>query len=552
MLCLSRRYLYYWHPSSLTYATIQNPEDDFDSITSEEKSTAETRPDLYDCSLTSRRYALAGVACSTVFSISCIIAGIVIMSTSFGDNGAVIVHVPSSYSNLRTEMLALALNLIVTLCTESIGLVHSISLRSALASKSRLRFNTNLRLLTAARGWRNPNGTLFNGIMAVLLILSYTSASLVLFSMVLGDYDNTPQASIVDPIAIAGLPLLLLGVALFLQVVIALSGMLAVRILTWSSSPLDVTAALVHHMQLTPVPLRCMHCVSDVNVHRGPAKPLEVQPSAWHSHPSIRKVILSLWGLVVACAGWGALTTILWYINSLQFETDIGVKMELWWSFLPNPITNFGNISWNFPLAGVVTVQWWILLFTVVALVQGPLTLGLHCSELVANVIRDERCWRRATGRNELRMTTNPLKSFFTDPLSLVIFVTKSVLHWMFGLAYSVSLVSYYNDIFQARVAMSLDQIWNLCIALLIFACFFTVVALYRPRGPQPAAYGHLQTLANLVDEWSPVMWWGHKEDGIPYCHAGTSDHLVPPVKMDCIYAGSSVATSGPIHPSRD
>ncbi|KAJ8594486.1 hypothetical protein M405DRAFT_808898, partial [Rhizopogon salebrosus TDB-379] len=57
---------------------------------------------------------------------------------------------------------------------------------------------------------------------------------------------------------------------------------------------------------------------------------------------------------------------------------------------------------------------------------------------------------------------------------------------------------------------------------LFIFACFCTVVALSRPRGPQPAAYGHLQTLANLVDEWSPVMWWGHKEDEIPYCHAGT------------------------------
>ena len=65
------------------------------------------------------------------------------------------------------------------------------------------------------------------------------------------------------------------------------------------------------------------------------------------------------------------------------------------------------------------------------------------------------------------------------------------------------------------------EQIGNLCIALFIFACSFTVVALYRPHGPQPAAYGHLQTLANLVDEWSPVMWWGHKEDGIPYCHAG-------------------------------
>ncbi|KAJ8590765.1 hypothetical protein M405DRAFT_815528, partial [Rhizopogon salebrosus TDB-379] len=78
----------------------------------------------------------------------------------------------------------------------------------------------------------------------------------------------------------------------------------------------------------------------------------------------------------------------------------------------------------------------------------------------------------------------------------------------------------------------------NLCIALFIFAFFCTVIALHRPRGPQPAVYGHLQTLANLIDERSPVMWWGHKEDGIPYCHAGTSDHALPPVKMDCVYAG--------------
>jgi hypothetical protein len=112
----------------------------------------------------------------------------------------------------------------------------------------------------------------------------------------------------------------------------------------------------------------------------------------------------------------------------------------------------------------------------------------------------------------------------------------------------------------------TVEQIWNLCIALFIFACFFTVIALLRPRGPQPAAYGHLQTLANLVDEWSPVMWWGHKEDGIPYYHAGmvhvclgengvltlgigTSDHPLPPVKMDCVYAGSCVGFHPPVSP---
>ena len=64
-------------------------------------------------------------------------------------------------------------------------------------------------------------------------------------------------------------------------------------------------------------------------------------------------------------------------------------------------------------------------------------------------------------------------------------------------------------------------QIWYLTLGLLVFALASTIIARRRPRGPQPAAYGHLQTLANLVDEWSPTMWWGHKKDGKPIGHAG-------------------------------
>jgi hypothetical protein len=40
----------------LTYAAIPNLQGDFDSITSDVKSTAETRPDFYDRSPTIRRY----------------------------------------------------------------------------------------------------------------------------------------------------------------------------------------------------------------------------------------------------------------------------------------------------------------------------------------------------------------------------------------------------------------------------------------------------------------------------------------------------------------
>ncbi|KAG1861670.1 hypothetical protein F4604DRAFT_1097462 [Suillus subluteus] len=515
--------------SSHLYDALPNDQE-LDSIISDAKFIADTRTEFYDPCLTSRRYALVGVACSTIFSCSCIIAGIVTLA-NHGVLGVTVtdIFVLNTVMNplpLQGEILALALNLIVTLCTESIGLVHSISLRSALASESRLYFNTNLRLLTAARGWYNPNGTLFNGISAVLLIISYSSASIIV--CLNSGYDDFA-------IAIAGVPLLVLGLALLLQVIIALSAMRAVKILTWSSSPFDLTAALVHHTQLTPATLRCMRCVSDLDTYGGPAKPSEIQPSAWHAHPSIRKVIISLWVIVAACAGWAALVM---YTNR---DTNF-IPMIYTWSFLPNQSSNFVT----YPMPGV-NLEVWILLFVNIAVVQGPLTLGLHCSELIANAIRDERQWRCATGRKGLRTAMNPVKTIFTHPICLVLFVAKPFLHWMFGLSFQINNVVFGEKLGWSLVSMNTSQIWNLCIALFIFACFFTLVALRRPRGPQPAAYGHLQTLANLVDEWSPVMWWGHKEDGIPYCHAGTSDHPLPDVKMDCVYAGSGVESLVPL-----
>jgi hypothetical protein len=156
--------------------------------------------------------------------------------------------------------------------------------------------------------------------MAVLLILSYASASLVTISSQLPMLIDDVEVYFVS---ITGVPLLFLGVALLLQVMIATTGMHAVKILTWSSSPFDVTAALVHHAQLTPVPFRRMHNISDLHAGVGPAKPSEIQPSAWHAHRSIRKVIFSLWGLVVAFAGWAALITLIWNITLRSSESYI-------------------------------------------------------------------------------------------------------------------------------------------------------------------------------------------------------------------------------------
>ncbi|KAG2048067.1 hypothetical protein BDR06DRAFT_896175 [Suillus hirtellus] len=286
--------------------------------------------------------------------------------------------------------------------------------------------------------------------------------------------------------------------------------MRAVKILTWSSSPFDLTAALLHHTQLTPTTFRCMRRVSDLDTYGGPAKPPETQPSAWHAHPSIRKVVIFLWVTVVACAIWAAL---IMYISDLY-----GLPLTLGtWSFLQ---TEQSNAYFSYYMTNV-NLKAWSLFFVNIAVIQAPLTLGLHCSELIVNIIRDERQWRCATERKGLRVATNPLKSIFTHPICLVLFIAKPFLHWMFVLSFSISFIAFDEIVSVFFVSMYTAQIWNLCIALVIFACFLTFVALRRPYGPQPAAYGHVQTLANLVDEWLPVMWWGHKEDGIPYCHAG-------------------------------
>ncbi|KAG2121383.1 hypothetical protein BD769DRAFT_1748408, partial [Suillus cothurnatus] len=499
--------------------------------------------------LTSRRCALAGVACTSIISCCCIVAGAVILAT-YGGAAATMMSTRLSSVALQKEMLVISLNLIVTLCTESTSFVHNISLRSALASESRLRFNSNLRLLTAAHGWSNPNGALLNGIMVILLIISYSSVSLATSYRIIND---TAEVDIM------GIPLLVLGIALLFQVVIALSGMRAAKILTWSSSSLDLTAALVHHAQLTPVPLRCMRSVSDFNVDAGPAKPSETQPSAWHAHPSIQKVIMSLWGLVVACAGWGAL--VLFIYNMPKDSHPITWKS---WSVFPDDQNLLYSLE--YPIVGG-----FLMTYINLAIIQGPLTLCLHCSELITNVIRDERHWRCGTRQKGIIPAMNPLKSVIANPLCLALFVAKPVLHWVFGLCFVLFAVINPSDINDANLAVDGTwmvmypmqvrnyyirqalqhpyvpvQILNLSIVLFVFACFFTLVALRQRRGPQPAAYGHLQTLANLVDEWAPVMWWGHKEDGITYCHAGTSNQLLPAVKMDCVYAGISVGS----HPS--
>jgi hypothetical protein len=126
--------------------------------------------------------------------------------------------------------------------------------------------------------WTNPNGTFkFNMIMALLLITSYVSGTLIFIPVHSQVIDGGPNEW--WNTCVFTMPVLTLGIALLLQAVIVMAGVHQARILTWSSSPLDVTAALLHNYKLTHMSGRCMHNVLDNTIYIGPQPPLECQPS---------------------------------------------------------------------------------------------------------------------------------------------------------------------------------------------------------------------------------------------------------------------------------
>jgi hypothetical protein len=78
-----------------------------------------------------------------------------------------------------------------------------------------------------------------------------------------------------------------------------------------------------------------------------------------------------------------------------------------------------------------------------------------------------------------------------------------------------------------------LTVLWSLFIA------FLMQVSYTRPKGYLPASYGHLQTMGDVVDEWSPKMYWGDKGELLEsqdVRHAGTRDLPLPRVNGDTLY----------------
>lgn len=482
-------------------------------------------------------------------------------------------------THLPSEALSFIANIILTQCLEGLAYVHSISLRWALLKENRLVFNTNIRLLTSSKLSR-PNSWYINSVSAALLILCYGATSTLVLPRV-DSFENSPR-TYVNLVA-----LLVLGLALFGQTLLAIWCYYnnLHDIPTWSSNPLNTTVTMLKQQSVRHREGRCIEPVQIPDKSEGkPMLPRTQQPSQWQTNATARKANIFIWILVVLSIIWfliivlvtrnnmtnqiayirsqnpnllrettwhfsltwnPVLSTVLeemvdtnYYLNALFFSLDSGEQ------------TN-GIQSMSFTSALVVS-----LLF--ICAIQGLQTLGLHCAELITNSSRDEDVWRaldaqkkpRSKNKNHVLATPPFLAAAYSWKYDMLA-IFKSLLHWLLGQAVqpSFDLSSFKRNVY---FTMNYARLFIYVICGIIFASAITFLAFVKPKGPQPATYGHIQTIADVIEDWRldeyGRFWWGDKgcREGIRHAGMSSERNELGPIEMDALYAGEEVGKQSP------
>jgi hypothetical protein len=409
------------------------------------------------------------------------------------------------------------------------GYIHACSLRWSLQREGKLDFNSNLRLLTAPKHSR-PNGIVPNVVYLTGIVFAYGSTSLIFLSLnpelarLLGkDYDRDDTTGV----HINSIALITLGAGFLLQAIITNWALVETRIPTWSSNPFDVVRACIidehdgHRVE--PRTGRCMMSVHLAKEDARACRPRPRQRPMITAHHHVRRILILLWILPVLTGIWGGGV----YAHLLK-GTRNGVLGRSW-SLLPvftgktdsncstgqcTDGTSVVNVGWSAGngVAGIIGAVFLIMAF------QSVVTLSLHCAELIVNLSRDEKVYRELIGPRGTNGHYNSVQAAFTSWQTLFLFALKAGVHWMFGLAINLQ--------FQLGVNMHPPQIFYFGGFSLVAAIFGLLLSVWRPKGCLPASYGHIQTIADVVDEWadSGSMFWGEKYRGNPG-YTGTSTH---------------------------
>ncbi|KAF7173343.1 hypothetical protein CNMCM5623_005595 [Aspergillus felis] len=512
-------------------------------------------PDFDTASIT-RSGCIAAVSTGVILSLLCLISGVYLLTTNQATLGA-----SASISTSGREAISLAINVILALCTDGMMFVHSVSLRWALYREERLEFNTNIRLFTSSKRF-GPNKWYINLVALTCLILSYASSSVLLLSdpHVVQSKNEDHSSLLINATALVALGLGLTG-----QAVIAVWCLVSSYKLipTWSCNPLNTASAVMQNGDLTHRPGRCMLSVHQREMPSQETYPMDRQGNMFQLQGMVRYILALLWSLALLAIAWpiaiaavsksignasaaGQSSEPLCWRVGFKWDTTSLACSRNYVTLSLSPYANDHNpnsATFSYGAQAVLCVLF-------VCLIQVSQTVALHCLELLVNLSRDEGIWRQAYSETReapgTQLATNPFRAAVSSWENVVLFIAKAVLHWIIGQSLVPSVtkeapkdmesfasipvedLSTYSFKHGFQFDMVYSRLIIYAILAVLVATFATYLALRRPRGRQPAALGHLQTLVDLVDDWKTDqggrMWWGDKTqvEAGQVRHAGT------------------------------
>lgn len=352
----------------------------------------------------------------------------------------------------------------------------------------------------------NPNGLFVNLLDAASLVFTYAATAWMI------------ATDIVDSTEWSPIPLFFIGVGFIIQASLSTFALASVKnhIVDFGNTALETCQLLTNRRLIERRPGRCMRSVADSSsIDNQPVAYRTRQPWLW-CIKSVRWILVTTWilplltvsipvavyytgtnGLSELCPSRPPLSFINWSLfqNQYVFSTQCN----------PYVILPFGLYYGGANM----------LLVLVVGLIQSPYTLWLHACELVTILSRDESMWRRASRRGG-KVSMPPLVAVVASRVSAFLIVTKVVIHWLFGNMFSPGT---------QETALFFTQAVYFNMSLFLPPVFITYLVFRRRSGPQPVAFGHLQTLCDLADKWdNKRVFGGDKGDIHGVGHAGEWD----------------------------
>ena len=432
------------------------------------------------------------------------------------------------------------------------GYIHSCSLRWALQEEGKLDFHSNLRLFTSSAKSK-PNGNLANKTFLAGIVLSYYSIPLIFvtFDPLLAQVLNSQVAPVLetDRVYINSMALLALGLGLIIQAIIAFWS-LGCEIRSWSANPLDTARVcaqpenekMKHQIQHREG--RALMSVHDQDLDPESRYPLTRQDMMCRAHKHVRRVVWFAGFMLAGSYIWAFAVYV-----SIRTGNKNGVlgNSSAPWRVITGSVYDCGgsqctngtsilHIDSTGQGSSLQTEAWGFL----IVLFQVPFSVSLHCAELVVNLTQDEYVYRQLIDPRGTSPYYDAISSYFNSWPKGILFALKVVVHFLFGQSVNLS--------YELGVNMYWPPLVWLAAANTVTFLFILHLATRRPRGPLPAAYGHLQTIVDVIDEWpeTKCMFWGHKspklsdDDTRAPCYAGTSGGFLHKVRQDMKYGGGA------------